>query len=133
LELPKGHQRMVEALVKEHLIKKEAYAKHGKSTPGMDIVAGKGKGLIMLLHGAPGVGKTSTAECVAQSSGRPLFPITCGDLGLEPKEVEDALNDNFRLAALWNCVMLLDEADIFLAKRDKLDMRRNALVSGKSL
>jgi hypothetical protein len=132
LELPKGHQRMVEALVKEHLIKKEAYAKHGKSTPGMDIVAGKGKGLIMLLHGAPGVGKTSTAECVAQSSGRPLFPITCGDLGLEPKEVEDALNENFRLAALWNCVMLLDEADIFLAKRDKLDMRRNALVSGKS-
>jgi hypothetical protein len=133
LELPKGHQRMVEALVKEHLIKKEAYAKHGRSTPGMDIVAGKGKGLIMLLHGAPGVGKTSTAECVAQSSGRPLFPITCGDLGLEPKEVEDALNDNFRLAASWNCVMLLDEADIFLAKRDKLDMRRNALVSGKSL
>jgi hypothetical protein len=131
LELPKGHQQLVEALVKEHVTNKEAYTKHGKSTPGMDIVSGKGKGLIMLLHGDPGVGKTSTAECVAQSAGRPLFPITCGDLGLEPKDVENSLNDNFRLAAIWNCVMLLDEADIFLAKRDKLNMKRNALVSGK--
>jgi hypothetical protein len=95
LELPTGHQQLVEALVKEHFVKKEAYTKHGKSTPGMDIVSGKGKGLIMLLHGFPGVGKTSTAECVAQSTGRPLFPITCGDLGLEPRQVEDSLNANF--------------------------------------
>jgi hypothetical protein len=132
LELPEGHQQLVEALVKEHFIKKEAYEKHGISTPGMDIVSGKGKGLIMLLHGYPGVGKTSTAECVAQSTGRPLFPITCGDLGLEPKEVEESLTAKFRLAAKWNCVMLIDEADIFLARRDKLDLQRNALVSGKS-
>jgi len=131
LELPKGHQELVEALVKEHFIKKEAYEKHGISTPGMDIVAGKGKGLIMLLHGFPGVGKTSTAECVAQSTGRPLFPITCGDLGLEPGQVEESLTAKFRLAAKWNCVMLIDEADIFLARRDKLDLQRNALVSGK--
>lgn len=131
LELPQGHREMVEALVKEHFIKKEAYEKHGKSTPGMDIVSGKGKGLIMLLHGFPGVGKTSTAECVAQSTGRPLFPITCGDLGLTPREVEDSLTDKFRLADKWNCVMLLDEADTFLARRDKDDMQRNALVSGR--
>jgi hypothetical protein len=132
LELPEGHQRMVEALVKEHFIKKEAYEKHGRSIPGMDIVSGKGKGLIMLLHGFPGVGKTSTAECVAQSTGRPLFPVTCGDLGLEPAGVEESLTYKFRLAAKWNCVMLLDEADIFLARRDaKQDLQRNALVSGK--
>jgi hypothetical protein len=133
LELPKGHQKLVEALVREHFIKKEAYEKHGISTPGMDIVSGKGKGLIMLLHGFPGVGKTSTAECVAQSTGRPLFPITCGDLGLEPGQVEESLTAKFRLAAKWNCVMLIDEADIFLARRDKLDLQRNALVSGRSL
>lgn len=131
LELPKGHRKLVEALVKEHFIKKEAYEKYGKSTPGMDIVSGKGKGLIMLLHGCPGVGKTSTAECVAQSTGRPLFPITCGDLGLTPEEVEKSLTDKFRLADKWNCVMLLDEADIFLARRDKVSMQRNALVSGR--
>ncbi|KAH0174532.1 hypothetical protein KCU67_g711, partial [Aureobasidium melanogenum] len=129
LELPEGHRELVEALVNEHLIKKEVYEKHGKSTLGIDIVSGKGTGLVMLLHGLPGVGKTSTAECVAQSTGRPLFSITCGTLGLEPGEVEKSLTEKFRLAAKWNCVMLLDEADIFLTKRDKVDLRRNALVS----
>ncbi|THX40507.1 hypothetical protein D6D10_03441 [Aureobasidium pullulans] len=132
LALPKGHQMMVEALVKEHFIKKEAYEKHGRSAPGMDMISGKGRGLIMLLHGYPGVGKTSTAECVAQSTGRPLFSITCGDLGLDPVQVETSLNDKFRLAAKWNCVLLLDEADVFLARResrDKDSLERNALVS----
>lgn len=43
-----------------------------------DLVRGKGEGLIILLHGVPGVGKTSTAECVAEYTGRPLFALTCG-------------------------------------------------------
>jgi len=29
----------------------------------------------------------------------------------------------------WGCVLLLDEADIFLQKRDRADLRRNSLVS----
>lgn len=36
---------------------------------------------------------------------------------------------NFRLAHRWGCVMLLDEAGVFLQARDKEDMRRNAVVS----
>lgn len=32
----------------------------------------------MLLHGAPGVGKTTTAEAVATYFKKPLFHITCG-------------------------------------------------------
>ena len=34
--------------------------------------------MIVLLHGAPGVGKTSTADCAAESNGKLLFPITTG-------------------------------------------------------
>lgn len=59
-----------------------------------------------------------------QSNG---FP---GDLGLSPKEVEAKLQESFRLAQAWNCVMLLDEADVFLAQRSPTDTQRNALVSG---
>lgn len=44
-------------------------------------------------------------------------------------EVEKNLNHNFRLAYKWGCVLLLDEADIFLAKRNKSDLRRNAVTS----
>lgn len=77
----------------------------------------------------PGVGKTSTAECVADKTKRPLFPITCGDIGESAIEVEKNLHHNFLLAHKWGCVLLLDEADIFLAKRNKTDLRRNAVTS----
>ncbi|KXH49252.1 hypothetical protein CSIM01_13120 [Colletotrichum simmondsii] len=68
-------------------------------------------------------------QCVAQAYCRPLLPITCGDLGLHPYDVESKLQEIFRLAHAWNCVLLLDEADIFLAQRTTTDMQRNALVS----
>ncbi|PWW77821.1 hypothetical protein C7212DRAFT_342460 [Tuber magnatum] len=130
LVLPKGHRDLVEALVQTH-------SRGSRPTSGtvhdkeheVDLVRGKGKGLIILLHGAPGVGKTSTAECVADFTGRPLFAITCGDIGAEAKEVEENLEKHFYLAHKWGCVLLLDEADIFLQKRDKADLRRNSLVS----
>jgi AAA+ superfamily predicted ATPase len=75
------------------------------------------------------VGKTSTAECVADETKRPLFPVTCGDIGETALEVERNLQVNFGLAHKWGCVLLLDEADVFLAKRNKTDLRRNAVVS----
>lgn len=46
-----------------------------------------------------------------------------------PEEVEDTLQTAFQLAQSWDCIMLLDEADIFLAQRTNQDIERNALVS----
>ncbi len=72
LVLPKGHSETLLALVETH-------SKGNKPAPGkkvverqIDLVRGKGKGLIILLHGEPGVGKTSTAECVAGASLRTI-------------------------------------------------------------
>ncbi|KAI2782628.1 P-loop containing nucleoside triphosphate hydrolase protein [Daldinia loculata] len=95
----------------------------------IDLVQGKGKGLTILLHGEPGVGKTSTAECVADHTKRPLFPVTCGDIGDNAQLVETNLERNFQLAHKWGCVLLLDEADIFLSRRTNHDITRNAIVS----
>jgi hypothetical protein len=79
------------------------------------------------------IGKTSTAECVAANTNRPLFPITCGDIGgTTAKEVEDNLESYFDLARKWGCVLLLDEADVFLGERTKGDIVQNSLVSGTS-
>lgn len=123
LQLPDGHKRLVQSLIESHSLKQ------GPRNLHFDLVRAKGKGVTILLHGVPGVGKTSTAECAAEANNRPLLPITCGDLGATPREVEKKLEEAFQLAQLWNCVLLLDEADIFLAQRNENDIARNAMVS----
>ncbi|MCJ1401381.1 hypothetical protein MMC11_004593 [Xylographa trunciseda] len=134
LVLPEGHGDVVRALINMHLRAPQAdsFGKRYVEAPTRhtDIVKGKGKGLIILLHGAPGVGKTSTAECVAVKTGRPLFSITCGDIsGASVKAVEQNLEGYFDLARKWGCVLLLDEADVFLGERTKGDINQNSLVS----
>ncbi|KLU88802.1 hypothetical protein MAPG_07785 [Magnaporthiopsis poae ATCC 64411] len=135
------HKRLLKAMVSDHAVtmsmdKKGAISKSGTS---IDIVRGKGRGRIILLHGPPGVGKafnscpwqTSTAETIAAftSPPRPLYPITCGDLGSNPEKIQKALESHFKLAHRWNCVLLLDEADVYLAERHHNDLDRNGIVS----
>ncbi|KKZ65013.1 hypothetical protein EMCG_09093 [[Emmonsia] crescens] len=132
LVLPEGHRMLLQALIKNQVEqpKNESGEPDGANEPlSMDAVPGKGKGLIILLHGAPGVGKTSTAECVAAQLKRPLLPITCGDIGTTAQTAEQTLESFCVLAHRWRCVLLLDEADVFLAKREKGDIIRNSLVS----
>lgn len=42
---------------------------------------------------------------------RPLFQVTCGDLGSSAEVVERTLENHFQLAHKWGCVLLLDEAE----------------------
>ncbi|KAK0379909.1 hypothetical protein CLIM01_02702 [Colletotrichum limetticola] len=132
LVISEDHKETVRALVKTHENKRAAESSPGVSRSvgtALDLVKGKGAGLVILLHGPPGVGKTSTAECVADDTHRPLFPITCGDIGETAAEVETNLQYSFKLAHKWGCVLLLDEADIFLAKRVRDNIRHNAVTS----
>ncbi|KAK7731832.1 hypothetical protein SLS63_005127 [Diaporthe eres] len=134
LKIPLDHKTMIQSVVWEHFEKKAAQEKgriRKLEISDQDFIRGKGRGLIILLHGAPGVGKTATAEAVSDVYKKPLFSITCGDLGIEPKEVEKNLSEIFRLANVWQCILLLDEAEIFLSPREKKDdnLQRNALVS----
>jgi SpoVK/Ycf46/Vps4 family AAA+-type ATPase len=94
-----------------------------------DLVYGKGNGLVILLHGPPGTGKTLTAESVAELAEKPLYRVTCGDIGTDPAAVERHLQAALNLGKVWGCVVLLDEADIFLEERSLHDLARNALVS----
>lgn len=79
LVLPDGHKEMLLALVKNHSKGKQLEIGLKADNRQMDLVRGKGKGLIILLHGEPGVGKSSTVEFVAEFKHRPLFQVTCGD------------------------------------------------------
>lgn len=126
LVIPEEYKKTIKALVKSHAIDSKDPNSHQ-----VDLIRSKGKGLVILLHGVPGVGKTSTAESVAAFTGRPLFPITCGDIGQTAYDVERQLEGIFLLAQKWGCILLLDEADVFLEKRERSgsSIERNALVS----
>jgi hypothetical protein len=137
LQLPDGYKRMLKAAVESHLRKQEIETTLEQKTTGhiktQDFITGKGRGLCIMLHGQPGVGKTATSEAVAQLTKRPLFPISCGALTMYHHNVEDKLDVIFRLACLWKCILLLDEADVFLTARTATgdSMQRNAIVSGE--
>ncbi|KAL4911439.1 hypothetical protein BDW74DRAFT_172902 [Aspergillus multicolor] len=112
LVIDENHMRLLQSLVHSHFMRK-SIQDSGHYSVNQDIVHNKGRGLVILLHGVPG----------------PLLPITYGDLGLSPAAVEGKLKDVFRLAQLWGCILLLDEADVFLSERRPTDLERNALVS----
>ena len=95
-----------------------------------DFVEGKGQGLVILLHGASGVGKTLTAESVALATGKPLLKVSVADIGVDVTKVEQRLNTMFQLASAWEAVLLFDEADILLEARAIEDnLVRNSMVS----
>lgn len=112
-------KEMIQALVTNQLATEK----------GTDLIDNKGNGLILLLHGPPGTGKTYTAESVAEIARKPLYPVTCGDIGTKPEAVEKYLGSVFHLGKTWDCVVLLDEAEVFLEQRTLNDLERNALVS----
>jgi hypothetical protein len=121
LVLPENQKSIVKALVSSH-----AFHAH-KSID--DIISGKGRGLVAVLHGPPGTGKTLTAEGIADLLKRPLYMVSAGDLGTEPTKLEKELQSILDIAHSWGAILLLDEADVFLEQRSVHDVHRNALVS----
>ncbi|PLB48475.1 hypothetical protein P170DRAFT_477090 [Aspergillus steynii IBT 23096] len=115
LALPAGHKRIVYSLVRGH-IRHSGEEPNGNSQS--DLIGGREKGLTIRLYGATGVGKTSTAEYVAEVCDLPLYSVACGDLDTTAIDLEPLLESIFAQAQKWKCVLLLDEADILLTQRD---------------
>ena len=92
-----------------------------------DVVQGKGGGTTVLCAGPPGVGKTLTAEVYAEVTGRPLYRVHSGQLGLSVSAMESALKEALTRAQRWGAVMLIDEADVYIRQRSD-DMTANAVV-----
>ncbi|KAF2206993.1 hypothetical protein CERZMDRAFT_52018, partial [Cercospora zeae-maydis SCOH1-5] len=112
LVVPPARKRLLEALVRQQKLHKQDFD---------DVVQGKGQGLIMLLSGPPGTGKTLTAESVADHLRIPLYAVSANELGDSAKDIEHQFPSVLRLAASWDAVLLLDEADAFLEKRAPQD------------
>ncbi|KAJ0122497.1 hypothetical protein J7T55_003010 [Diaporthe amygdali] len=120
LMFEENKKRLIHSLVSQHGMESDDFD---------DLVKGKGKGLIFLLYGPPGVGKTLTAESIADLTKRPLFTINSGDV-IGKRNAEEALTSTLRLATSWNAVVLLDEADVFMQQRNLATPFANELVAG---
>ncbi|KXX79222.1 hypothetical protein MMYC01_205635 [Madurella mycetomatis] len=112
---------IVKALVESH--------KYHAAESIDDVIQGKGKGLVAVLHGPPGTGKTLTAEGISELLKCPLYMVSAGELGTDSRYLESELQKILDICHAWGAILLLDEADVFLEKRNMHDIHRNALVS----
>jgi len=95
LVLHPDKKSLITAMVKEHVL----------SDLSADVIEGKGNGLIVLLHGGPGTGKTLTAESVAELAEKPLYRVTCGDIGTDAEAVEKYLESVLYIGTIWKAGM----------------------------
>ncbi|KAH7163542.1 hypothetical protein B0J13DRAFT_38711 [Dactylonectria estremocensis] len=121
LVLEDGTKDLIKALVKSR--------KYHAATTIDDVIQGKGKGLVTVLHGPPGTGKTLTAEGISELLKCPLYMASAGELGTDSRFLEAELQKILDICHAWGAILLLDEADVFLEKRDMHNIHRNALVS----
>ncbi|PGH19285.1 hypothetical protein AJ80_04038 [Polytolypa hystricis UAMH7299] len=101
----------------------------GNETRFDDFITNKGRGVIVLLSGPPGVGKTLTAEALSERFKSPLYSISAGQLSSEAEVLDYQLDQTFETASRWKALLLLDEADVFLTQRSSEHIHRNRLVA----
>jgi hypothetical protein len=99
------------------------------NTNCVDFIAGKKKGLVFLLGGKPGTGKTLTAQAIAELNEKPLYCIGSGDLGTKPNVIDTNLQRIFNMVEKWGGMVLIDEADVFMSRRTDYNVDYNACVS----
>ncbi|CAG8709827.1 14914_t:CDS:2, partial [Funneliformis mosseae] len=130
LVMSDDRKEILEGLVRQHFVPTESnggvvtsYAKP------LDPITNKGNGCIFLCYGPIGTGKTLTAERVAEFLKRSLWMmLSIHELGMEPAELDQQLVKLLDISCTWKAVLLLDEADIYLEKRNTTDIKRNAMV-----
>lgn len=103
LVIDEDRRQLIHALVKSH---------RNDATTFDDVIANKGQGLVGLLSGSPGVGKTLTAEAVSEVTERPLYMVSAGELGIQADAVDKRLGVILDITRRWGCVLLIDEVGL---------------------
>lgn len=116
LVLPESHKNLLDILVNNSSILKG------------DIINNKGNGTVVILEGPPGCGKTLTTEVYSELMNTPLYKVTSGELGIDPKQMESNLYNVLNKAQRLGCIVLIDECETFVRKRAE-DLVQNAIIT----
>lgn len=116
LVLPNSHRELLDVLTSD------------LSVFSGDIIRGKSAGNIIVCKGLPGLGKTLTAEVYSELTETPIYSVHAGSLGVTAQSVEGSLKTIFKRQKRWGCIVLLDEADVFVKTRGD-DLNQNAIVA----
>lgn len=116
LVLPRSHRDLLDVLTSD------------LSAFSGDIIKGKSAGNIIICQGLPGLGKTLTAEVYSELTETPIYSVHSGTMGTSPQEVEKSLKIIFKRQRRWGCLVLLDEADVFVKSRGD-NLVQNAIVA----
>ncbi|KFA53681.1 hypothetical protein S40293_03868 [Stachybotrys chartarum IBT 40293] len=102
------HKNMVKALLEKLTIPAE-----GKICPwDCELVKQKGGSRIFLLHGRHGLGKSSTIECAAEMTGRPLMTLLPDD-----RQATQDLPYYLRFAQRYGAFVVFKDLDNLIEKR----------------
>ena len=78
----------------------------------------KGNGLTILLRGGPGTGKTLTAEIIAELTEKPLYRVSCGDIGTELESARRYLDSALCIASIWKAGKVPRHSSVELGSYD---------------
>ncbi|OAX38591.1 hypothetical protein K503DRAFT_717985 [Rhizopogon vinicolor AM-OR11-026] len=87
-----------------------------------EVMAGEeGTGLVILLHGPSGTGKTATVEAIADHFRRPLYILPVGTLPMDTTLIGDTLTSLQDAAMSWNAIILIEAGDILMQTQRQND------------
>ncbi|KAH8751644.1 hypothetical protein F5883DRAFT_577668 [Diaporthe sp. PMI_573] len=74
-------------------------------------------GHFVVFYGGPGVGKTLTANVLAEQHKAPMFLFSPAQHENNAESLELFVDIIFQLCSRWKAVLLMDEGDVYLSKR----------------
>ena len=109
--LPEADRRRLLSVVDRH----SEYLRHRREW-GIDEVVQYGRGVMMLLYGAPGTGKTMTAHALADHLGKRVLTVDVPTL-IEARDSDRFLPGLFREARQHDALLFFDECEVLFGSR----------------
>jgi len=109
------------------LLKKIAF--NYKKNKCMDFVGTHKKGVVLALFGSPGSGKSLSIKGLAELTKSPIYSVGASDIGTNAAQIDKSLNNIFNLVSRWDGIVLIDEADAFMERRERKNIEQTACAS----